>query len=359
MADDAARSRADLLQPLLEGWPYALIVGIGLAAVVLGTRPDLSPGALSLVNGVVLAILPVFAAEIVLRLRRAGRGYLSTIGGVTDVAGVVTIPLLLLAGVGLPDARLAGMLWLLKLARLSPALQVIGLVIRNEHRALVGVLIGFVMVLLTAGTLAYLLERHDQPDAFSSIPSALWWSIVTLTTTGYGDRIPVTTSGQILAGIVMICGIAGFALWAGILATGFAEESRRQIFLRSWDLVSRVPLLQNLEARTIADIVHLLRPLDLPAGRAVVRKGEQGTSMYFVAQGNVSVQLPDRAIRLPTGSFFGEMALITGGPRTADVVTETPVSLLVLDVADFRRLAASSPELTAAIRDEAKRRSTG
>ncbi|MFZ8292018.1 potassium channel family protein, partial [Staphylococcus aureus] len=81
-------------------------------------------------------------------------------------------------------------------------------------------MIMFGIVLIAAATLAHIAERADQPEVFGSIPKALWWAIVTLTTTGYGDVVPQTAFGRIIAGFVMISGIGVLALLAGILATG-------------------------------------------------------------------------------------------------------------------------------------------
>ncbi len=188
------------------------------------------------------------------------------------------------------------------------------------------------------------------------MPRALWWAITTLTTTGYGDEIPVTLIGRVLGGLVMVCGIGLFALFAGILASGFSQELRRRDFLRTWDLVARVPLFASVGATTIADVTMLLKTHDLPAGRVVVRQGERGDCMYFVAEGEVEVQLPGRHLAIGAGGFFGEIALIQGGRRSANVVTRERTRLLMLDIADFRRLAAERPELAAAIEAEARRR---
>jgi len=112
---------------------------------------------------------------------------------------------------------------------------------------------------------------------------------VTLTTTGYGDVIPQTAAGRVLAGTVMLSGIFVFALWAGILATGFAEETRRRDFLRTWDLVAKVPFFHDIGSSTIADAAGLLRPRDYPAGAIIMRRGEHGDCMYFVASGEVQI----------------------------------------------------------------------
>jgi voltage-gated potassium channel len=78
--------------------------------------------------------------------------------------------------------------------------------------------------------------------------------------------------------------------------------------------------------------------------------------MYFIASGEVEVELPDRKIPLTQGSFFGELALLSNSVRTATVVTKTDTALLVLDLLDFRTLMARHPELGQAIDAEAKRR---
>ena len=88
----------------------------------------------------------------------------------------------------------------------------------------------------------------------------------------------------------MVSGILVFALWAGILATGYAEELRRREFLRTWDLVAKVPFFNNVGASVIADVARLLRPRDYPARAVIVRRGERGDCMYFIASGEVEVR---------------------------------------------------------------------
>ena len=74
----------------------------------------------------------------------------------------------------------------------------------------------------------YYAENRAQPDAFSSIPQAMWWGIATLSTVGYGDVYPVTPVGKVLGGVVALLGIGMFALPTGILSSGFAEEMRKK-----------------------------------------------------------------------------------------------------------------------------------
>src|SRR5439155_5144615 len=179
---------------------------------------------------------------------------------------------------------------------------------------------------------------------------------VTMTTTGYGDVVPHTIAGRALSGVVMVGGILIFALWTGILVNTYAEELRRREFLRTWELVAKVPFFHNIGASLIAEVARLLRPRDFPAGAAIVRRGEPGDCMYFVADGEYEVQLQTGPIRLGPGHFFGELALLTGEPRNATVVATQPCSLLALDIVDFHELLARQPELARVIREEARKR---
>ena len=150
---------------------------------------------------------------------RSRLSWLTSLGGMFDlvaaIPGIIALP-------DNRDATLIGFIWVFKYVRYSSGLTILERVIANARQALLSVLLGLVIVLLAAASLAYLLERSNDP-AFGSIPAALWWAIVTLTTTGYGDVVPHTVGGRMLAGVVMVCGIMVFALLAGILATGYAE----------------------------------------------------------------------------------------------------------------------------------------
>jgi len=90
-------------------------------------------------------------------------------------------------------------------------------------------LLSFIMVIfliIIASCLLFFAEHYEQPGAFSSIPATMWWAVVTLTTTGYGDMTPHTAIGKVLAGTIMLSGVALFALPAGIITAGFLEEFR-------------------------------------------------------------------------------------------------------------------------------------
>jgi len=189
------------------------------------------------------------------------------------------------------------------------------------------------------------LEHEAQPQLFSSIPASLWWAIVTIATVGYGDMTPITIGGRIFAGVTMLLGIAMFAVPAGILATGFASEIRRRDFVVTWNTVAKVPLFASLDAAGIASIARLLKPQIAPAHYAIVRRGEPATAMYFIMSGEVEVDVHPHPVRLRTGQFFGEIALLKETLRTATVTAMTEVQLLALESSDFRKLCEQYPNL--------------
>jgi voltage-gated potassium channel len=106
----------------------------------------------------------------------------------------------------------------------------------------------------------------------------------------------------------------------------------------------------------IADVARLLRARDYPARAVIVRRGERGDCMYFIASGEVEVRLRPEAVRLGPGEFFGEIALLTGGPRNATIAAVQPCTLLTLDIVDFRQLLGRQPELARVVNEEAERR---
>jgi len=116
----------------------------------------------------------------------------------------------------------------LKLVRYTDALRTLGAVLRDKRAELALTLFVAVIVLVCAAGGIYFAEREAQPDAFSSIPAAMWWAVTTLTTVGYGDVYPITVLGKLFGAVVAVTGVGLFALPTGILAGGFAEEMQRR-----------------------------------------------------------------------------------------------------------------------------------
>ncbi len=116
---------------------------------------------------------------------------------------------------------------LLKVARYFKALNLMIRVFENKKEELIMMLTFILFMLVLSASLMYYIENAAQPEAFASIPDAMWWGIATLTTVGYGDVYPITPLGQLLGAVIAILGIGFFALPTGILASGFSEEVRK------------------------------------------------------------------------------------------------------------------------------------
>ncbi len=126
----------------------------------------------------------------------------------------------------LRSIRLVRVFRILKIGHYSEELQVFTRVFRSKKEELMITGFAGLVLLIVSATVMYHVENPKQPEAFSSIPQAMWWSVSTLTTVGYGDVYPMTALGRFLTGLLSIMGIGLFALPAGILGSGFYEEVR-------------------------------------------------------------------------------------------------------------------------------------
>jgi voltage-gated potassium channel len=128
--------------------------------------------------------------------------------------------------------RLTRVFTVLKMGRFSKAWDSLTYTVRSRKEEILisGVLI--FMVLAVSSTAMYYIENPAQPQKFSSIPSTMWWGVVTLSTVGYGDIYPITPLGKFVGSLVAISGIALFALPAGIIASGLVESLHHR---KGWD----------------------------------------------------------------------------------------------------------------------------
>ncbi len=361
--------------PAARRWRKAhlLVLGIGLLAVILLSIDELSTSQRVLLRGAIWCVTFFFLVEYLARLWVAPElphwadttpltARLRWAASVPGLIGLLAVmPAIMLAGgysiAGTDAASIFCILWILKLGLHAPAFGTLARVISNERAPITSVLIVFAILLMSAATGAHIVERDGQPQQFGTLPNAMWWAVVTLTTTGYGDVVPLTPIGRIIGSLLMISGIAVLALMTGVLATGFAQEERRREYLRVWDQVSRVPIFASLGVVTLSEIVGKLRTRYYPARVTVLRRGDPGDSMFFISNGEVEVRLPTGGtVRLGDGAFFGEMSLLNRQPRAATIATTTPTTLLVLYASDFYEIASHIPALAEAVESEARRR---
>ncbi len=232
-----------------------------------------------------------------------------------------------------------------KLARYSPGLTSLMDAIYSERRALIASGVILIGTVLLAATVMNLVEREAQPDKFGTIPDAMYWAIVTLTTVGYGDVVPATPLGRVIAGITAVAGLIMLALPVGIIASAFSREIHRRDFVITWSMVARVPIFADLEPEEVASVMHSLRSQSSEAGEIIVRKGDVAHSMYLIASGEVEVLVPGESVRLTAGDFFGEASVLKRKRRGVTVRAVTACRLLVLDAEDLHRLIAANPKM--------------
>jgi voltage-gated potassium channel len=122
------------------------------------------------------------------------------------------------------SVRLIRIFRVFKMGRYSESLNTLSRVIKAKKEELAVTLYAGFILLIIASSFMYLVEHEAQPEVFSSIPAAMWWGAVTLTTVGYGDVYPITLLGKMLGACIAMLGIGLFALPAGIIASGFAAE---------------------------------------------------------------------------------------------------------------------------------------
>jgi len=115
-----------------------------------------------------------------------------------------------------------------KLGRYLNATKLISNVFKSKKEELILCMVITLFLIIVASSFVYFAENQAQPDKYSSIPSTMWWCVTTLTTVGYGDVFPITVIGKILTAFIAILGIGMFALPAGILASGFADEFQKR-----------------------------------------------------------------------------------------------------------------------------------
>lgn len=239
----------DLLEPGEQASPWEqvfdaivlLIILVSVGVVMLQSMPELAA------YGAVLSQIEAFSVyfftlEYVARLwtcpeiAKYGGGwrgrvrYMFSLMALVDLAAVLPFYLAPFADSNTVVFRLLRVFRLvrvLKFGRYHSSIGILGRVLLSRREELI-VSGGLVMALVViTSTLMYAVEHDAQPAVFSSIPASMWWGLVTLTTVGYGDVYPVTPLGKVVAGISVLLGVGLFALPAGILAGGFAEELAR------------------------------------------------------------------------------------------------------------------------------------
>jgi voltage-gated potassium channel len=342
------------------------LILLNVVAFVMETVPEYGAAYASQFEAFNIFSVAVFTVEYLLRLWTAVevpflRHYppwkarlklAATPALVIDLLAILPFYVQSILGLDLRILRVLRLLRFLKLSRYSPALHTLMRVLSNERRSLLGAGLLLVTALLFASSGIYLIESEAQPDKFGSIPASAWWAIATLTTVGYGDVTPITTFGRIFGSFVMVTGLCILALPVAIISAGFSQEASRRDFVVNWSLMSRIPLLAELDAREVGELMPLLHAHNMPPKSEVLQAGLPARAMFFVASGRVRMQHPEAEIVFEAGDFFGATSMMGADAPSAPFVTATKCRLLKLHAEDFHRLELINPRFA----DEIRRR---
>lgn len=234
-----------------EAWPhnglspvnkfiYTLIAFSALFAILETEKTiyDLSPSLFSILE---LLIVSVFSVEYIARLYAVGENdkyngfsgrirYIFSIWSIIDLLAILP-SLLSFTSTNTFMLRLIRLLRLLRIAKLGRYSQAMTTIIEaistRRYELMLSMAIAAILLVFSSACL-YLIEGDIQEESFGSIPRALWWSIATLTTVGYGDVTPITALGKFFAAITAVTGIGMIAMPTGILASAFSDALQKQ-----------------------------------------------------------------------------------------------------------------------------------
>lgn len=227
----------------------ATLILLNLVAVSLESIDSLSQKYSDLFLIFELFSVTIFGVEYILRIwamsaneaskfkTATGRRleYIFSFTGLIDLIAILPSLLPLFLGeVDLRWLRVLRLVRLLKISHYSSALEDLFSAIKAEKSAFGAALYLFCIALFVSSSLMYIAENTIQPEHFSSIPTTMWWSLITLTTVGYGDVSPITPIGKVVGAFTAIMGVCVVALLTGIVATAFANQiSKRHDMLEA------------------------------------------------------------------------------------------------------------------------------
>lgn len=236
--------RGDVLARFVS-FALLLLIGANVMASVLETDVELAQSAPRFFRWFEWISVMIFTAEYVLRLwtcvvdpRFAGpvRGRLRMAlspMALVDLLAIAPfyVELFVPGAIDLRFLRALRLLRLMRLMRIGHVAEAFATVTRvlqgKRTQLLVSLAVVLVAIFISAGAL-YVAEHGHEGTSFTSIPRAMWWSVVTITTIGYGDMVPMTPIGKVLGGVVAFVGICAVALPVGIVSSGFIEELNRR-----------------------------------------------------------------------------------------------------------------------------------
>lgn len=260
--------RLTLLNRLLV---LTIILAVGTAA--LATEPKISGQwhHVLLISEIVFGV--IFLCEYLARIFAAaddpGEGtawqkrwrFIRSPLGLIDLLVVVStlMPLVLADTTMLRTVRLIRVFAVMKFGRFSRALREVWAAVAERGDDLIVTLALASVLLLFGATALYMIEGDNQPEQFGSIPRALWWSVITFTTVGYGDAAPVTALGKVFGAVVALSGVAFVAMPTGIIAAAFSDAMQRRRDAKIDEMRQHLAALDQEDERVNAKLAALER----------------------------------------------------------------------------------------------------
>ena len=216
-----------------------ILITLNVIAVILETVKGLHETYRTFFHYFDLVSVIIFSIEYILRVWSCNHDprykhtiygrlkYMASTGALIDLLAILPFYIHAFVGLDLRILRILRLSRFLRLFRLTAYMKsarVIKNIFVKRANELKLSLVLIIFVIIIASSLLYFAEHNAQPTIFTSIPATFWWAIVTVTSVGYGDMVPVTMLGKILTGVITLAGLAIFALPAGIITAGFLEE---------------------------------------------------------------------------------------------------------------------------------------
>lgn len=210
---------------------HTLIVLTALAFAA-STMPELPDHARLILLWFERAAVAIFMVEYMLRIFAAENPlrYILSFWGIIDLLAWMPSLFMTVGGTAaIRLLRLMQMVRVLKIIRYSRALRRLARAFNSVRAelALFYVIALFLVYISAVGI--YFFEHEAQPDIFSSVPASMWWAMITLTTVGYGDAVPITLGGQIFTSLILFMGMGVFAVPAGVITSALVGRDIEEI----------------------------------------------------------------------------------------------------------------------------------
>ncbi len=225
---------------ILNTFILSLII-LNVTAVILETVPSIHEPNKEFFHVFDTVSVIIFTIEYILRVWSCNHDpryahsfhgrlrYMLSPGALIDLVAILPFYIHVVVGLDLRVIRILRLLRFLRLFRLTAYMRSARIVLnvfKSRANQLQLSLVLIVIFVTLSGCIVYFVEHPAQPEVFTTIPNAIYWAVITVTSVGYGDIVPITTVGKIMTTTISILGLGVYALPAGIVTAGFLEEMR-------------------------------------------------------------------------------------------------------------------------------------